>query len=86
MIAVVWIAVVVLALSVILGLVRIATAGDGGSRAVVGDLIYFSTIGVLLVIGMVKESLVIADLVMIGSLLGILATIALARILTRGRR
>ncbi|WP_226344229.1 monovalent cation/H+ antiporter complex subunit F [Agilicoccus flavus] len=81
-----WIGVAVLAVSVAVGFARIATAEDSGSRAVVGDLIYFSTIGILVLIGMVKRSAVIADLVMIGSILGVLATIALSRILTRGRR
>lgn len=86
MTVVLWAGIVVLAVSVVVGLVRIATATDDATRAVVGDLVYFSVLGILVLVGMLRPSAVIADLVMIGSILGILATVALARILTRGRR
>lgn len=81
-----WIAVAILSVAIVLGLVRIATATDGASRAVVGDLVFFSAIGVMLLMGMVVESAAISDAAMLASLLGVLATIALGRILTRGRR
>lgn len=86
MIVAVWVAVGILSLAILLGLVRIVTATDGASRAVVGDLVFFSAIGVLLLFGLVVESAAIRDAAMLASLLGILATIALARILTRGQR
>lgn len=86
MIIAVWIAVSILGLAILLGLLRIATATDGASRAVVGDLVFFSSIGVLLLIGLVLESAAIRDAAMLGALLGILATIALSRIITRGER
>lgn len=86
MIVALWVAVGLLAIAIVLGLIRILTASDGASRAVVGDLVFFSAIGVMLVLGMVIESAAINDAAMLASLLGILATIALGRILTRGRR
>lgn len=82
----IWIAVAILGLSILLGLVRIVTATDGASRAVVGDLVFFSAIGVLLLVSIMVESAAILDAAMLGALLGILATIALSRILTRGHR
>lgn len=82
----IWAAIGILGVSILLGLMRIATATDGASRAVVGDLVFFSTIGILLLLGMLKESAAIVDAAMLAALLGILATIALARILTRGHR
>lgn len=82
----IWAAIGILGVSILLGLIRIATATDGASRAVVGDLVFFSTIGILLLLGMLKESAAIVDAAMLAALLGILATIALARILTRGHR
>lgn len=81
-----WMANVLLGLAVIVGLLRIATAPDGASRAVVGDLVYFSGIGLLVLLGIRKESEAVVDAAMLASLLGILATIALSRIITRGRR
>ena len=82
----VWIGVALLAAAVLLGLARIATATDAASRAIVGDLVYFSAIGILVLLVMVKESQAVVDAALLAALLGILATIALARIITRGRR
>lgn len=82
----IWIATAALGGAIVTGLVRIATAPDGATRAVVGDLVYFSSIGVLVLLGMHKKSEAVVDAAMLASLLGILATIALARIITRGRR
>lgn len=82
----IWMATAILAAAIITGLVRIATAPDGATRAVVGDLVYFSSIGLLVLFGMYRTSEAVVDAVMLASLLGILATIALARIITRGRR
>lgn len=84
--AAVWIATALLGAAILVGLVRIATAPDGATRAVVGDLVYFSAIGLLVLLGMQKHSEAVVDAAMLASLLGILATIALARIITRGRR
>ncbi len=86
MIVGVWIGIVLLGAAIIIGLVRVATATDGASRAVVGDLVFFSAIGLLVLLGMLKESEAVVDAAMLAALLGILATIALSRIITRGRR
>lgn len=82
----VWAAIAILSLGIILGLVRVFTATDGASRAVVGDLVYFSAIGIMVLLGLLLSSAVVVDAAMIASILGIVATIALARILTRGER
>lgn len=82
----IWAAIAILGVGIILGLVRVFTATDGASRAVVGDLVYFSSIGILVLLGMLVSSAVVVDAAMIASILGIVATIALARILTRGER
>ncbi|MDN5571985.1 MAG: monovalent cation/H+ antiporter complex subunit F [Propionibacteriaceae bacterium] len=86
MIVGVWIATGILGVAIVLGLVRIGTATDAASRAVVGDLVFFSAIGLLVLLGMYTQSAAVVDAAMLASLLGILATIALARIITRGRR
>ena len=86
MTAAVWIAIGLLGVAVLLGLARIATATDAASRAIVGDLVYFSAIGILVLLGMIEESQAVVDAALLAALLGILATIALARIMTRGRR
>lgn len=86
MIAAIWVAVGLVSLAVVLGLIRIATATDGASRAVVGDLVFFCAVALLILLGMTKESAAVVDAALLASLLGILATVALARILTRGQR
>lgn len=82
----IWVAVGLVSLAILIGLIRVATATDGASRAVVGDLVFFSAVALLILLGVVKESAAVVDAALLASLVGILATIALARILTRGQR
>lgn len=86
MTVVLWLTLLMLAAAVLVGIIRIATAPDPASRAVVGDLMYFSAIGVIVLLGLVNDSAAAVDAALLAALLGILATVALARILTRGRR
>ena len=81
-----WLTIAILSAAILVGLFRVATAPDAASRAVVGDLVFFSAIGIIAVIGLVNESAASVDATLIASVLGILSTVALARILTRGRR
>lgn len=86
MTAAVWLALGVLGAAVLLGLYLIGRATDLATRAIVGDLVFFAAIGVLLLLGILSDSAAVVDAAFLASLLGILATIALARIITRGRR
>lgn len=83
---VLWLTVALLAATILVGLFRVATAPDPASRAVVGDLVFFSGVGMIVMLGLVKGSAAAVDAALLASVLGILATVALARILTRGRR
>src|SRR5699024_1532724 len=83
---VLWAAIAIFSAAIIVGLVRVATAKDLGSRAIISDLVYFSAIGILTMIAMLTDMSIMMDVIFLSSLLGILATIALARILTRGHR
>lgn len=82
----VWVAIGLISVSVLLGLVRIATATDEASRAVVGDLVFFCAVALLVLLGMLTDSAAVVDAALLASLLGVLATVALARIITRGQR
>lgn len=81
-----WVVTIALALSVAAGLWRAYTATDAATRTIVADLVFFSCVGILIVQGMLLSSTVSVDLSMIAAILGIVATVALARILTRGKR
>jgi multisubunit Na+/H+ antiporter MnhF subunit len=69
----IWIAIAILSAGILLGLYRIVTATDGASRAVVGDLVYFSAIGIMVLLGMLVRSAVVVDAALIASVLGIVA-------------
>ncbi len=80
------IAVVVLAISALLGIIQVARGPDDASRAVCGDLIFFCAIAIFAVTGILRSTSVLFDAVLLAMLSGILATAALARMLTRGER
>jgi multicomponent Na+:H+ antiporter subunit F len=84
-----WIAIVtigILAVTAVIGVVRLYTARDDASVAAVSDLVYFCGIGMIALGAVLVGSSITLDVLAIGALLGILATVALSRILTRGRR
>lgn len=76
----------IVAVSVLLGIVGIVRAADDASRAVISDLIFFCAIAVFILTASLAGSAVVFDVALIASMLGILATLALAFMLTRGRR
>lgn len=80
------VAIGILALTAVIGVVRLYTARDDASVAAVSDLVYFCGIGIVALGAVLVGSAITMDVLAIGSLLGILATVALSRILTRGRR
>lgn len=83
---IVWTTVLLLVVATVLGLVRVVTARDEASRAAVGDLVYFAALSIFVVVGMTTGTAVLFDVASLAALLAIVATVALARILTRGRR
>lgn len=78
--------VTVLAVAFALGVRRICRSQTNAERAVVGDLVYFAAIGMLASAGLAFHSAVVQDAALLAAFLGILATVALSRILTRGER
>ncbi|MDF1705680.1 MAG: transporter [Aeromicrobium sp.] len=79
-------AVVVLLLSSAVGTALIVRGGDDATRAVVGDLLFFCATGVFILVGVLSSTSVLYDVALLATLCGILATAALARMLTRGDR
>lgn len=59
--------------------------GDA-NRALAADLVFFSVIGLITVMGLLFGSHQFVDLVIIATVLGLLATVSLARAITRGHR
>jgi multicomponent Na+:H+ antiporter subunit F len=79
-------AIVVVIISSALGSVKLARGPDDATRAVVGDLLFFCAIAVFVLFSVVSDSAVLYDVLLLATLCGILATAALARMLTRGDR
>lgn len=80
------VATVVLVISALLGILQIARGPDDASRAVCGDLLFFSAIAIFVVTGVLRSTSVLFDAALLATLCGILTTAALARMLTRGSR
>lgn len=72
--------------SSLIGLYAFFRNRDDGVRTTVADLLYFVSIAVFITFALQTESSIVFDVALIGSLLGILSTLALARILSGGRR
>ena len=80
------ITVVLLVISFAIGTLLVFRGKEDATRAVVGDLMFFCAIAIFIVTGIVRGTSVLFDVAMLGTLTGVLATVALARILARGRR
>ncbi|MDP3892783.1 transporter [Nocardioides sp.] len=79
-------AIVVVIVSSVVGTVRVALGPDDATRAVVGDLLFFCALALFVLVGVLRSTTVLFDVTLLAMLCGILATTALARMLTRGRR
>ncbi len=86
MIIIATVTIVILTLAALVGLVRLITTPDEATSAALSDLIYFTAIGIYIASAAVRDTSVLFDVASVSALFGILATVALARILTRGRR
>lgn len=76
----------IVAASMLVAAFRVMRGPDDATRAVMADLTYFCAIALFVMFVIRTGSAVAMDVVMLGSLLGVLSTVALARLLTRGRR
>ena len=56
------------------------------SRAVLSDAAFYPMVGVFLTTAMLRTTAITFDIAMLAGLLGILSTVGLARVISRGRR
>lgn len=78
--------VLVLAVSVVVAGVRMFRGPNDANRAIASDLLFFAVVGLIALFGVLAMSSTVFDLVLIATLVGFLATLSLARALTKGRR
>lgn len=76
----------IIGVAAVLAIIGIVRASNDASAAVLSDLVFFCAIGVFVLVAAIVGSAVVFDVALIATMLGILATLALAQMLTRGRR
>ncbi len=79
-------AAVIIGISVLVGIFAVARSDHDATSAVVGDLLFFCAVGIFLLLASLSNSAVVFDVALLSAMLGILATLALARMLTKGKR
>lgn len=80
------IALVILGVASLLGMIAAVRAESDASRAVISDLLFFAGVSAFVPIAALTGSAVVFDVALLATMLGILTTLALGQILTRGRR
>ncbi|MFY9191123.1 MAG: monovalent cation/H+ antiporter complex subunit F [Lawsonella sp.] len=80
------VAIAFIGLGIALALYRAIIGPDGATRAVISDLVFFSTISLVGIIGILNGSSIVFDVIVIAGLLGAVSSIALARVINRGHR
>ena len=79
-------AIVMVAVAVVLALVRMLRGPHTGDRAIAADLVFFSFIALLALIGVRVGSPFVYDLVVVATLVGLVSALSLARLMSGGRR
>ncbi|PZR55036.1 pesticidal protein Cry26Aa [Xylanimonas oleitrophica] len=86
MTAVLWVAVVLVTLSMLPAVHRMVRGPRDADRAVAADLFFFGVIALVALLGTLLGATGTLDLVLVASLVGFLSALSLARVMTRGRR
>ena len=80
------IGIALIAVVAVLAVVRVAIGPDDANRAAASDLLFFAVVGLIVLVGTLVGNDHVFDLVLVGTVVGFLASVSLARALTRGRR
>ncbi|WIM67922.1 cation:proton antiporter [Corynebacterium breve] len=77
----------IMAVSMLAGLIKIVATGDNFTRAVLSDLIFYSMIVIFLAWTLINDSLIAYEVAILAALVaGVLPTLSMARIISKGRR
>lgn len=76
----------IILVSMVVAAVRAVRGPGDANRAVMADLSFFCAVALFVLFVIRQGSAVALDVVMLGSLIGVLSTVALARLLSRGQR
>lgn len=80
------IGVIICAVAFVLGTVIVFRVRENVSRVVLADAAFYPMVGVFLTTALLRETSIRFDIALLAGLLGILSTVGLSRVLTKGRR
>ena len=83
---VLWACIAVIGVSLLATLLLMVRTKDVPSRAVLADMIVYCMIATYLVWTLLNDSSIAYEITVLGALLGLLSTVSMARILSKGRR
>ena len=83
---VVAICVVVLGLSMAAAVYRMVVGPEPGDRAAAADLVFYGFVAMVAFIGVIRGSDVVITIAVVATIVGFLAALSLARIVTGGKR
>ncbi|WP_267208647.1 cation:proton antiporter [Corynebacterium sp. Marseille-P8863] len=79
--------IIVMALSLVAGLAKLILTSDELSRSVIADFVFYSMAAIFLVWTLFTPSLITYEIPILAALVcGVIPTISMARIISRGRR
>lgn len=82
----VWAVMVLLTCCIVVTMLTAIRSTDDATKAVLGDLVFYLMIGIFVLFSMVKETSFTYEVALLTGLMGLITTIAMARILVKGRR
>lgn len=78
---------IIIAVALLVGLAAVILTKDELSRAVMADLVFYGMIAIYLVWTLMRETMIGYDVAVLAALVcGVIPTISMARIISRGRR
>ncbi|AZA14587.1 cation:proton antiporter [Corynebacterium choanae] len=79
-------AIIIMGIALLMSLVLLVKVRNDTSRIVLADAVFYPMLGIYLAWSYLHETQIAYEVVMFGGLLGLLTSVSLARIVTKGRR
>lgn len=80
------VAIVVVVLSMLAATYRMVVGPEPADRAAAADLVFYGFVGIVILIGVLKGSDVVITIAVVATIVGFLAALSLARLITGGKR
>lgn len=81
-----YVGIAIVSMALIISLALAVRSQDPGTRAILSDMVFYSMLGVYFIWTLMNDTSIVYDVAILASILGLLTTVSLARILSKGRR